>query len=121
MYSLDLSIYLLIINNIISFLSQHPPPLTDSTERLIYLRVYDSRASSSKPAPSPMSLYYSLTLAHSIHTPTPSTPTLLTFACTQVLWFLARLTRSRASDVTTRPATRLTIIPTRATQCMKDV
>ena len=45
------------------------------------------------------------TLLHSIHTPTLPTPTLLTFTCTQVLWFLPCLTRSRASSVTTRPAT----------------
>ncbi len=103
----------------VHWLSHIPQP--DFTARLMYLRVYDSRASSCTPAHSPLSLSYSLTLAHSIHTPTPSTPTLLTFACTQVLWFLARLTRSRASDVTTRPATRLTIISTRATQCMRGV
>jgi hypothetical protein len=36
-----------------------------------------------------------------------------------VLWFLARLTRSRASGVTTRTATRLTINSTLATQCMR--
>jgi hypothetical protein len=70
-----------------------PQPLADSAARLMYLRVYDSRASFSKPAPSPSSLYYSLTLAHSIHPPTPPTPT----------------------------ATRLTIISTRATQCMRGV
>ena len=38
-------------------------PLTESTTRLMHLRVYDSRDSSSKPAPSP-SLCYSLTHAH---------------------------------------------------------
>ncbi len=48
------------------------------------------------------------------------TPTLLTFMCTQVLWCLARLTRSRTSDVTMDPDIRLTILSTRATQCMRD-
>ena len=52
-----------------------------------------------------------------IHTPTHPTSTLLTFTCTQVRWFLSCLTRSRSSGVTTRPATSLTIVPTRATQC----
>jgi hypothetical protein len=98
-----------------------PQPLADSAAILVYLRACDSRASSSKPAPSPSSLCYSLTLAHSIHTPNPPTPTLLTFTCTQVLWFLAHLARPRASGVTSRPTTRLTIISTRATQCMRGV
>jgi len=43
------------------------------------------------PSPSPPT---SLTHVHSIQTPTP---TLLTFTCTQVLWFLSRLTRPRDS------------------------
>ena len=41
-----------------------PQPLVESVTRLIDLRVYDSRASSSKPTPSPSSLCYSLTHAH---------------------------------------------------------
>jgi hypothetical protein len=57
----------------------------------------------------------SFTHVHKIRTPT--LPTLLTFTYTQVLWFLSRLTRSRVSDVITRPDTRFTIISTRATQC----
>ena len=61
--------------------------------------------------------HWSLSPTHSIHTPTLSTPTLLTFTCTQVLRFLPRLTRSRTSGVTTRPDTRLTVIPTDTTQC----
>ena len=69
------------------------------------------------PAPTPRSRC-SRSHTHSIHTPTLPTPTFLSFTWTQVLWFLARLTWSRASGVTTRPATRITIIPTRATQCM---
>ena len=72
------------------------------------------------PAPTPRSRC-SLSHTHSIHTPTLPTSTLLTFTCTQVLWFLARLTRPRASGVTTRHAPRLTIIPTRGTQCLRDV
>ncbi len=95
-----------------------PQPLDDSTTILVYLRVYDSRDNSYIPTPSLVSLYYSLTLAHSIHTPTPPTPTILTFTFTQVLWFLVCLTRSRVSDVTTRPVPRLTIISTRASQYM---
>ncbi len=46
-----------------------PQTLTESVTRLIYLRVYDSRASSSKPAPSPSSLCYSLT--HALPNPDP--------------------------------------------------
>ncbi len=105
------------------FIGYHniPQSLTDSVSRLIYLCVYDSRSSSSKPSPSPSSLCYSLTHAHNIHIPTLPTPTLLTFTCTQVLWFLSRLTRPRASGVTTRPDTRITIISTQATQCMRGV
>jgi hypothetical protein len=40
-----------------------PHPLVESTVRLMYLRVYDTRDSSCKPEPSP-SLWYSLTHAH---------------------------------------------------------
>jgi hypothetical protein len=72
------------------------------------------------PAPTPCSRS-SLSHAHSIHTPTLPTPTLLTFTCTQVLWFLPCLTRSRVSGVTTRPVTRLTIVSTRTTQCRRGV
>jgi hypothetical protein len=39
--------------------------------------------------------------------------------CTQVLWCLARLARSRASGVNIDPDIRLTILSTRATQCMR--
>ena len=70
--------------------------------------------------PTPRS-HYSLLPTHIIDTPTLPTPTLLTFTCTQVLWFLARLTRTRSSGVTTRPDTRLTIFPTRVTQCIRGV
>ena len=41
-----------------------PQPLTESTTRLIYLRVYDSRDRSSNPGPSPSFLSYSLTHPH---------------------------------------------------------
>jgi hypothetical protein len=47
--------------------------------------------------------------------------TRLTFTCTQVLWFLARLTRPRASGVNTRPDPRFVIISTRSTQCLRGV
>ncbi len=64
------------------------------------------------PTPTPHSRS-SLSHTRSIHTPTLPTSTLLTFTCTQVHWFLSRqtrLTRTRASGLTTRPDTRLTII-----------
>jgi hypothetical protein len=48
--------------------------LTDSVVRLIYLRVYDNRTRSPNPVTFPSSLNYSLTLGHSIHTPTPPHP-----------------------------------------------
>ena len=57
----------------------------------------------------------------SIQPPILPTPTLLTFTCTQVLWFLARLTRPRASGVNTRPDPRFVIISTRSTQCLRGV
>ena len=71
------------------------------------------------PTPIPRSRS-SLSHTHNIHTPTLPTSTLLTFTftCTQVLWLLSCLTRSRDSGVTTRPATRITTISTRPTQCM---
>jgi hypothetical protein len=59
------------------------------------------------PTPTPRS-DSSLSSTHSIHTPTLPTTTILTFTCTQVLWFLVCLTRSRTSGVTTRPVTKLT-------------
>jgi hypothetical protein len=47
----------------IGYRNRNPQPLTDSSARLIYLRVYDNRDSSRQPAPSP-SLCCSLTHAH---------------------------------------------------------
>jgi hypothetical protein len=91
-----------------------------NSARLTYLSVYDSRDGASEPAPSP-SPPSSLTHVHSIPSHTLPTPMLLTFMCTQVLWCLARLARPRASGVTMRPDTRLTIFSTRATQCMRGV
>jgi hypothetical protein len=38
--------------------------------------------------------------------------TFLTFTCTQVLWFLSRLTSPRVSGMTNIPTTRITIIST---------
>ncbi len=94
-FYLQLSLYRFITNNTGPMvITTSPQPLADSAARLIYLRAYDSRATSSKSTPSPLSLWYSLTLAHNIHTPTPPTPTLFTFTCTQVLWFLVSLTSS---------------------------
>jgi hypothetical protein len=75
----------------IGYRNRNPQPLADSAARLMHLRVYDSRDSSHQPAPS-RSLYYSLTHAHR----TLPTPTLLTITCTQVLWFLERLTRPKS-------------------------
>ena len=116
----------------IGYRNRNPQPLTESAARLMYLCVYDSRDSSHQSAPSP-SVCYSLTHAHS----TLPTPTLLTITCTQVLWFLERLTRptvsccettrtrltvlwclarlvrTRASGVTMDPDIRLTILSTR--------
>jgi hypothetical protein len=61
------------------------------------------------PEPTPRARS-SLSHTHNIHTPTLPTPTILTFTCTQVLWFLPCLPRTRASGVTTRPDTSPTII-----------
>jgi hypothetical protein len=104
----------------IGYHNPNPQPLADSAARLMYLCVYDNRDSSRQTAPSP-SLCYSLTHAHrSIgyrnRNPQPlpdsaarlmhllthahrtlPTPTLITIRCTQVLWFLERLTRSTVS------------------------
>ena len=114
----------------IGYRNRNPQPLADSSARLadssarlMYLRVYDSRDSSRQPAPSP-SLCYSLTHAHrsigyrhrnpqpladsSARLITLPTPTLITITCTQVLWCLERLTRPTVSCCeTTR--NRLTI------------
>ena len=88
----------------IGYRNRNPQPLAESAAKLMYLRVYDSRDSSHQSAPSP-SVCYSLTHAHS----TLPTPTLLTITCTQVLWFLERLTRPTVSCCeTTR--TRLTVL-----------
>ncbi len=76
----------------IGYRNRNPQPLADSTARLLNLRVYDNRDNSHQSAPSP-SLCYSLTHVHS----TLPTPTLITITCTQVLWFLERLTRSTVS------------------------
>jgi hypothetical protein len=96
----------------IGYRNRNPQPLADSSVRLIYLRVYDSRVSSHQSAPSP-SLCYLLTHAHS----TLPTPTLITITCTQVLWCLERLTRPTVSCYeTTR--TRLTIcLPAQPSVC----
>ena len=50
-------------NRSIGYRNCNPQPLADSSARLMYLRVYDSRDSSRQPAPSP-SPCYSLTHAH---------------------------------------------------------
>ncbi len=79
--------------------------------RLTYPSVYDNRDTVSDPtllSPPPSSR----TDVHIIQNPTLPTPTLLTFTCSQVFWFLSRLTKSRVSSVTTRPVTSLTIIST---------
>ncbi len=88
-----------------------------TSARMTYLSVDDSRdgASESAPSPSPPS---SLTHTHIIQSHNLPTPTLLTFMCTQILWCLTCLVRSRSSVVTMRPDTRLTIFSTHATQCM---
>ncbi len=98
----------------IGYRNRNPQSLSDSSARLMYLRVYDSRVSSHQPAPSP-SLCYLLTHAH-ITLPTPTLIT-ITLACTQVLWCLERLTRPTVSCCeTTR--TRLTIcLPAQPSVC----
>jgi hypothetical protein len=88
-----------------------------NSARLTYLSMYDSRGGVSEPAPSPSSPS-SYTHAHSIQSHTLLTPTLLTFMCTQVLWCVPRLARSRASGVNMDPDIRITILSTRTTQCM---
>jgi len=50
----------LVPTNLVTFWVLHPSPLP----RLIYLRVYDNRAISSKTTPSPSSLWHSLTHPH---------------------------------------------------------
>ena len=96
----------------IGYRNRNPQPLADSSARLMYLRVYDSRVSSHQPPPSP-SLFYLLTHAHR----TLPTPTLITFTYTQVFWCLQRLTRPTVSCCeTTR--TRLTIcLPAQPSVC----
>jgi hypothetical protein len=91
----------------IGYRNRNPQSVVDSSTRLMYLRIYDSRVSSHHPVPSP-SLCYSLTHAHN----TFPTPTFITITCTQVLWCLERLNRPTVSCCeTTR--TRLTIcLPT---------
>jgi hypothetical protein len=51
------------VHRSIGYRNRNLQPLADSTVRLMYLRVYDSRDSPRQPAPSP-SLCYSLTHAH---------------------------------------------------------
>ncbi len=115
--------------------------------RLTYLSVYENRADASETtvSPSPPSsfthvhkcigsrhptrysvskyvrLTYLLTHVHNIQSHTLLTPTFLTFMCTQVLWCLARLTRSGASGVTMDPDIRITILSTHGTQCIRGV
>jgi hypothetical protein len=78
-----------------SDLGTQPVSVVNSA-RLMYLSMYDNRdgVSESTHFPSPPS---SFTYSHNIQPHTLLTPTLLTFMCTQVLWCLPRLTRSRVS------------------------
>jgi hypothetical protein len=96
----------------IGYRNRNPQLLAESAARLMYLRVYDNRDSSHQSAPSP-SLSYSLTHAHN----TLPTTTFITITCTQVLWFLERLTSPTVSCCeTTR--TRLTIcLPEQPSVC----
>ena len=88
--------------------------------RLTYLSVYDSRDGAPEPVPYP-SPPSSITHAHSIQSYTLLTSTFLTFMCTQVLWCLPCLGRSRVSGVTMDPDIRITILSTRGTQCIRGV
>jgi hypothetical protein len=96
----------------IGYRNHNPQPLTDSATSLMHLRVYDSRDNSHQSSPSP-SIYYSLTHVHS----TLPTSTVLTITCTQVLWFLERVTGPTISCcVTTR--TSLTLcLPSQPSVC----
>jgi hypothetical protein len=76
----------------IGYRNRNPQRLADSAAGIMYLRVYDNRDSSHQSTPSP-SLCSSLTHAHI----TLPTPMLITITCTQVLWFLERLTRTAVS------------------------
>jgi hypothetical protein len=96
----------------IGYRNRNPQLLTESAARLMYLRVYDSRDSSRQPAPSP-SLCYSLTHAHS----TLPTPTLLTITCTQVPWFLERLTWPTVSCCVTTSARLTVCLPAQPSVC----
>ena len=91
----------------IGYCNRNPQSLAEYAARLMYLRVYDSRDSFHQPAPSP-SLCYLLTHAHS----TPPTPTLLTITCTQVLWFLERLTWPTVSCCVTTNSRLTVCLPT---------
>jgi hypothetical protein len=96
----------------IGYRNRNPQLLAESTVRLMHLRVYDSRDTSHQPAPS-LSLCYSITHGHR----TLPTPTFITITCTQVLWFLERLTRTTVSCCETTK-TRLTIcLPTQPSVC----
>jgi hypothetical protein len=101
----------------IGYRNHNPQPLTESVTRLMHLRVYDCRDRSHQSVPSP-SLYYSFTHTHN----TLPTPTLLTITCTQVLWFLERLTRPTVSYwVTTKTSLTVCLPVTNSTQRMWDV
>jgi hypothetical protein len=96
----------------IGYRNRNPQPLAESAARLMYLRVYDNRDSSHQSAPSP-SLCYFRTHAHS----TLPTRTLLTITCTEVLWFLERLTRPAVSCCVTT-SSRLTVcLPAQPSVC----
>ena len=96
----------------IGYRNRNPQPLVDSSARLMYLRVYDNRDSSRQSAPSP-SLCYSLTHAHS----TLPTSTLITITCTQVLWFLERLTRPTVSSGETTRTRLIICLPSQPSVC----
>ncbi len=88
--------------------------------RLTYFSVYDNRDRSSESTLfEPFStLPSSFMHVHIVQTPTLPTPMFFTFTCTQVLWFLSRLTRSRVSRVTTRPVIRFNLfLPTQPIVC----
>jgi hypothetical protein len=84
--------------------NRNPQPLSGSPARLMYLRVYDSRVSSRQPPYVYMTVELALTSLHPprpyatrSHMHTAPSPLPRTITCTQVLWFLERLTRPTVS------------------------
>jgi hypothetical protein len=103
----------------ICYHNHNPQPLTESSTRLMYLRVYDNQDISRQPVPSP-SLSYSFTHTHN----TLPTLTLLTITWTQVLWFLESMVRPTVSwyvTISLGLGLLLGCMFTHTTQCIQNV